>query len=54
LNYNVDYSFHTEHFGTAFIEADDPEQAASFAREYVIEENPDAFGIDIEEIREIN
>ena len=53
MNYDVDYSFKTEQCGIVLIEADDPEQASLFAREYVIEEFPEAMNIEIDSVKEI-
>jgi len=53
MQYNVDYSFKTEQCGIVLIEADDPEQAELFAREWVIEELPEAMNIEIDSVKEI-
>lgn len=53
--YNVDYSYKIEEFGTAFIEADDVEQAEQFAREYIIDNHPEVSALDytVDSIKEV-
>lgn len=52
-NYEVDYSYKIEEYGTHPVVADDKEQADQFTREYVQDTYDQCFGIEIEEVREI-
>lgn len=52
-NYEVDYSYKIEEYGTVPVTADTKEQADQFAREYVQDTYDQCFGIEIEEVREI-
>lgn len=54
-SYNVDYSYKVEEFGTAFIEADDAEQAEQFAKEYALDTHPEISSLDltIDSVKEV-
>lgn len=52
-NYEVDYSYKIEEYGTVPITADTKEQADQFAREYIQDTYDQCFGIEIEEVREL-
>lgn len=53
-NYEVDYSYKIEEYGSTTIQADDKEQAEQFAREYVQDTFDQCFGVEIEEVREVS
>lgn len=53
MQYNVDFDYMVEQFGTTTVEADDPEQAEQFAREYVHETYPEACQIITQDAKEI-
>lgn len=51
--YTIDYTYEVEEFGTTVINADDPEQAEMFAKEYVTETFPEANNIVIDKVIEV-
>lgn len=54
-NFQVDFSYKVEEYGTVTVEADDREQAEDFAREYFIESfaNSPTCDMVIDDIKEI-
>lgn len=53
-NYEVDFSYKIQEWGTATLVADDKEHAEILALEYVRDNYTDAFGIEVEEVKEVN
>jgi len=53
-NYEVDFSYKIQEWGTATLMADDKEHAEILALEYVRDNYTDAFGIEVEEVKEVN
>lgn len=51
--FNVDYSYQVEEIGTVVINADDPEQAEMFGKEYVYDTYPEANSVVIDTVKEI-
>lgn len=54
--YSVDYSYMIEEFGNTVVNADDAEQAEMFAKEDILETNPEisAATLVFDSIKEIN
>lgn len=52
-NYEVDYSYKMEEYGTLPVNADSVEDAEQQTLDYVRETYPDNLGIEIETVREI-
>jgi hypothetical protein len=53
-NFVVDYTYKIEADGSYTVTADDADQADDLTREYVRETFPDAYGVEIEDVKEIN
>lgn len=51
--YNVKFSYSVEEFGETIINADDPEQAEMFGREYVLETFPEGYAVVIDTVKEV-
>lgn len=51
--YNCKFSYSVEEFNETIINADDPEQAEMFAREYVTETYPEGYAVVIDTVKEI-
>lgn len=51
--YEIDYAYKIKEWGVVTLEADDPEQADEFGREYVLEAFPEVTEIEIESVKEI-
>lgn len=52
-NYEVDFTYKVEEYGTVELEATDIEQAEEFAREHVNEAYPEVTNLEISSIKEI-
>lgn len=51
--YEIDFAYKISEFGTVSLEADDPEQAEQFAREYVRDTFNDVTDVIIDYIKEV-
>lgn len=52
-NYEVEYEYKITEWGAVELQADNPDQADEFGREYVYETIPDATDITVNSVREI-